>query len=166
MIAFYPVFWFCSHDPTESDSSVKMHRSVFSSDVREYSTGVRVKDVQLEKEEDIEYRSGHLYYSSGSTTVKLVKPRKRFSGKHTILSLQAGPLNEEMISANGSYELDLLNCYSVPSTAKRGRRSEKKLMIKGSLKAVVNRGYFSLQQFLNCCFRAVGNKKNLSAKFP
>ena len=29
------------------------------SDVKEYSTGACVKDVQLEKEEDIEYCSGH-----------------------------------------------------------------------------------------------------------
>ena len=122
-----------------------MHRSVFSSDVREYSTGVRVKDVQLEKEADIEYRSGHLYHSSGSMTVKLVKPRQRLSGRHTIPSLQDGPLNEKMISANGSYELDLLDCYSVLSPAKRRRRSDRKPMIRGSLKIVVNKGHLSLQ---------------------
>ena len=115
-----------------------MHRSISSGDVKEYSTGASVKDVQLEKEEDIEYRSGHLYHSSGSTTVKLVKPQQRFTGRHT--TLQEGPLNEDLLTANGSYVLDLLRCYTVPSTAKRGRRSARKPMIRGSLEVVVDKG--------------------------
>ena len=115
-----------------------MHRSISSDDIKEYSTGARVKDVQVEKEEDIEYRSGHLYHSSGSTTVKMAKPRKRFSGRRT--TLQEGPLNEDLLTANGSYVLDLLRCYTVPSTAKRGRRSARKPMIRGSLEVVVDKG--------------------------
>ena len=130
----------CRYETTGNDGSVKMHRSISSGDIKEYSTGARVKDVQLEKEEDIEYRSGHLYHSSGSTTVKLVKPQQRFSGRHT--TLQDGPLNEGLFSANGSYVLDLLRCYTVPSTAKRGRRSASKPMLKGSLGVVVDRGNF------------------------
>jgi len=74
-----------------------MHRSISTGDVKEYSTGARVKDVQLEKEEDIEYRSGHLYHSSGSTTVKMAKPQQRFAGRHT--TLQEGPLNEDLTSS-------------------------------------------------------------------
>ena len=123
-------------------SSVKMHRTVSSEDVKKYSSGARVKDMQLEKEEDIEYRSGHLYHSSGSTTVKLVKPQQRFTGRHA--TLQEGPLNEGLFSANGSYALDLLRCYRVASTARRGRRSAIKPMLKGSLEVVVDRGNFSL----------------------
>ena len=119
-----------------------MHRSISTGDVKEYSTGARVKDVQLEKEEDIEYRSGHLYHSSGSTTVKLVKPQQRFTGRHA--TLQNGPLNEGLFSANGSYALDLLRCYRVASTARRGRRSAIKPMLKGSLEVAVDRGNFSL----------------------
>ena len=97
-----------------------------------------MKDVQLEKEEDIEYRSGHLYHSSGSITVKMAKPQQRFAGRHT--TLQDGPLNEDLLTANGSYILDLLRCYTVPSTAKRGRRSARKPMIRGSLEVVVDKG--------------------------
>ena len=119
-----------------------MHRSISTGDVKKYSTGARVKDVQLEKEEDIEYRSGHLYHSSGSTTVKMAKPQQRFSGRHT--TLQEGPLNEDLLTANGSYVLDLLRCYTVPSTAKRGRRSARKPMIRGSLEVVVDKGNYSL----------------------
>ena len=124
-----------------------MHRSISSSDVKKYSTGARVKDMQLEKEEDIEYRSGHLYHSSGSTTVKMAKPRKRFLGRHT--TLQEGPLNEDLLTANGSYILDLLRCYTVPSTAKRGRRSARKPMLKGSLEVVIDRGKFLLNTSSN-----------------
>ena len=119
-----------------------MHRSISSGDVKKYSTGASVRDMQLEKEEDIEYRSGHLYHSSGSTTVKMAKPRKRFSGRHT--TLQEGPLNEDLLTANGSYVLDLLRCYTVPSTAKQGKRSARKPMLKGSLEVVIDRGKFSL----------------------
>ena len=75
------VFLSCRYVATGNNRSVKMHRSISSSDVKEYSTGARVKDVQLE-EEDIEYRWGHLYHSSGSATVKLAKSGHRFSGRH------------------------------------------------------------------------------------
>ena len=126
-----------------------MHRSISSGDVKKYSTGARVKDMQLEKEEDIEYRSGHLYHSSGSTTVKMAKIKQRFPSRHT--TLQEGPLNDELLSANGSYVLDLLRCYTVPSAAKRGRRSAKKAMLKGSLEVVVDRGDFSLLIYVCVC---------------
>ena len=114
-----------------------MHRSISTGDIKKYSTGARVKEMQLEKEEDVEYRSGHLYHSSGSTTVKIAK---RFSSRHK--TLQEGSLNEDLLTANGSYALDLLRCYTVPSTAKRGRRSARKPMLKGSLGVVVDRGNF------------------------
>ena len=127
-----------SYKSTGDNSSVKMHRSISSSDVKEYSTGIHVKHVQLQKEEDIEYRSGYLHHSSGSTTVKMVKPSQRFASKQ-----EEGPLNEELFSANGSYTLDLVNC-TVPSDTK-GKRSVRKPMIRGSLKVVVDKGSFLLQ---------------------
>ena len=117
-----------------------MHRSISTGDVKKYSTGARMKDMQLEKEEDIEYRSGHLYHSSGLTNVKMVKPQQRFLSRHT--TLQEGPLNEDLLTANGSYILDLLRCYTLPSTAKRGRRSARKPMLRGSLEVVIDKGNF------------------------
>ena len=128
----------CRYETTGNDSSVKMHRSISSGDVKKYSTGAHKKEMQLQKEEDIEYRSGHLYHSSGLATVKIVK---RFPSRDT--TLQEGPLNEDLLTANGSYVLDLLRCYTVPSMAKRGRRSARKPMIKGSLGVVPDRGNFS-----------------------
>ena len=121
-----------------NDSSLKMHRTVSSNDVKKYSTGARMKDVQLEKEEDIEYHSGHLYHSSGSTTVKMANSQQRLIGRQT--TLQEGPLSDELITANGSYILDLLRCYTVSSTAKRGKRSTRKPMIRGSLEIVIDKG--------------------------
>jgi len=116
-----------------------MHRSISSGDVRKYSTGTHVKDVQLEKEEDIEYHSGHLYHSSGLTTVKMA--RQRVEGRH--VTLPDGPLNDELLSANGSYTLDLLRCYTL-SSVMRGRRSARQPMTRGSLEAAVAKSNLSL----------------------
>ena len=58
----------CSYEDTDDEDHVKMHRSVSSDDVKEYSTGARAKDVKLKKEEDIEYHSGRLHHSSGTTS--------------------------------------------------------------------------------------------------
>ena len=127
-----------SYESTGDNSSVKMHRSISSSDVKEYSTGVHAKHVQLQKEEDIEYRSGYLYHSSGSTTVKMVKPSQRFASKQ-----EDDSLTEDLFSANGSYVLDLVHCYTVPSNTK-GKRSARKPMIRGSLKVVVDKGSYLL----------------------
>ena len=96
-----------------------------------------MKDVQLEKEEDIEYRSRHLYHSSGLTTVKMAKSRQRVEGRR--VTLPDGPLNDELLSANGSYTLDLLRCYTVSQSVTRGRRSAKRPMTSGSLEAVVDK---------------------------
>ena len=136
------------YETAGNDSSVKMHRTISSDDVKKYSTGARMKDVQLEKEEDIEYRSGHLYHSSGSTIVKMAKPRQRFTSRHT--TLQEGPLSDELLSANGSYVLDRLRCYRVPSN-KRGRRSARNPMIGGSLEIVVDKGDCSLLNHWDSC---------------
>jgi len=129
--------FFCSYEATGNENQVKMHRSISSGDVRKYSTGTRVKDVQLEKEEDIEYHSGHLYHSSGLTTVKMA--RRRVESRR--VTLPDGPLNDELLSANGSYTLDLLRCYTLSSVT-RGRRSARKPMTRGSLEAVVDKSNF------------------------
>ena len=49
-----------------------MHRSISSRDVEEYSTDAQPRDIQLTKDEDIEYRSGTLYSSSGTTFVEIL----------------------------------------------------------------------------------------------
>ena len=49
-----------------------MHRSISNRDVEEYSTDVQPCDIQFTKDEDIEYRSGTLYSSSGTTSVEIL----------------------------------------------------------------------------------------------
>ena len=113
-----------------------MHRSVSSEDVKEYSTGTRVKDVKLQREEDIEYRSGRLHHSSGTTSIKITGSQQRIEGRR--VELQEGPLSDKLLSANGSYSLDLLHCQKSPSST-RGRRDARKPMTRDSLKAVVSK---------------------------
>ena len=127
----------CSFEDTDDEDQVKMHRSVSSDDVKEYSTGARAKDVKLQKEEDIEYRSGHLQHSSGVTSIKMSGSRRRIEGKR--VELQEGPLSDKLLSANSSYSLDLLHCQKSPSST-RGRRRARKPMTRDSLKAVVSKG--------------------------
>ena len=113
-----------------------MHRSVSSEDVMEYSTGARKKDMQLEREEDIEYQSGHLLHSSGVMSVKMARsPQKMRRRRETPAE---GPLSDQ-VSSNASYTLDLVRCSRVAS-AKRNRSSEKTSMMKDTLKSTINIG--------------------------
>ena len=91
-----------------------MHRSVKSGDVIEYSTGARKRDIKLNKEEDIEYRDGYLYHSSGDTSLKF-KTRSSDESQHSL---------SDAFSARGSYTLDLEECYVQSEKDKtRQRRS-------------------------------------------
>ena len=122
-----------------------MHRSVSSDDVKEYSTGAHVKHVKLQKEEDIEYRSGRLHHSSGTTSIEILGSQQRIEGRP--VELQEGPLSDKLLSASGSYSLDLLHCQKSPSST-RGRRDASKPMTKDSLKAVVSKGnYIAVQLY-------------------
>ena len=98
----------------------KMHRSVDGKDVIDYSTGAKKRDIQLRKEEDIEYRNGILRHSSGDTMFKV-------EGKRGIEDAQSGQEKEfsDAFSAHGSYSLDLQQCYT-PSK-KDGAQTKEEL---------------------------------------
>ena len=53
------------------EGTKKMHRTITSDDVMEYPMHVPPRDVQLVKEDDIEYRDGRLVESNGTTRVSL-----------------------------------------------------------------------------------------------
>ena len=89
-----------------------MHRNIESEDVIEYSTGAKKKHFKLERNEDIEYRDGKLYHSSGDTDIKL-KGKDEQNGDQMSLS--------KAFSAHGSFSLDLEQCYS-PSHRARARQ--------------------------------------------
>ena len=97
-----------------------MHRSIDGKDVIDYSTGARKRDIQLRKEEDIEYRDGILQHSSGDTSFKI-------QNKNSIEEPQSSQEKEfsDAFSARGSYSLDLQQCYT--PTKQDGARRKRSL---------------------------------------
>ena len=104
-----------------SDSVKKMHRSVTNKDVIDYSTGARKRDIQLRKEEDIEYRNGILQHSSGDTSFKIQNKNGIKEPQHT----QEKEFSD-VFSAHGSYTLDLQRCHTL--TRKDGARRKRSLI--------------------------------------
>ena len=116
-----------------------MHRSISSRDVEEYSTDVQPRDIQLTKDEDIEYRSGTLYSSSGTTFVEILT----FSQGTQQLADEEEPSNltdSNTFTVNGSYTLDRMQCYTLSKSAaaQRNGRSVDNMVVT-SLKATVNK---------------------------
>ena len=118
-----------------------MHRSVRSNDVKEYSSDTQPSDIRLMKDEDIEYRSGTLYSSSGTTSVQIL----------TFQQQQQRQLAEEMdppsnltdpntFAVNGSYTLERMQCYTVSKSeaAQKSKRSVTNV-VQTSLKATINK---------------------------
>ena len=97
-----------------------MHRSIDGSDVIEYSTGARKRDIQLSREEDIEYRDGILQHSSGDTSFKI---QSKTGIKETDSPQQK--TFSDAFSAHGSYTLDLQQCYI--QTKQEGARHKRSL---------------------------------------
>ena len=85
-----------------------------SDDVIDYSTGARKRDIQLMKEEEIEYRDGVLQHSSGDTSFKIQNRHQTETGQEKKLS--------DAFSAHGSYTLDLQRCY----TSKKENKARRK----------------------------------------
>ena len=100
-----------------SDRVKKMHRSINGKDVIDYSTGARKRDIQLRKEEDIEYRDGVLQHSSGDTSFKIENINEPQHSQEKEFS--------DVFSAHGSYTLDLQRCYA--PTSKDGARRKRSL---------------------------------------
>lgn len=114
-----------------------MHRTIESDDVIEYSTGAKKQDFKLERSEDIEYRGGKLYHSSGGTSIKVKGKNDQSGGDEDHMSFS------KAFSAHGSFSLDLEQCYSQPQRARaRQRRSMSEKMnqdtIEESLKVLFN----------------------------
>ena len=93
----------------------KMHRHIDGNDVIDYSTGAKKKNIKLLKDEDIEYRDGFLYHSSGSTVLHIKQGQNAKTAEKSVA---------EAFAAEGSYTLDLEHCY-VPAkhVQSRHRRS-------------------------------------------
>ena len=108
----------CRYDKdtaSESRNVQKMHRSIKSDDVIDYSTGARKRDIQLTKDEDIEYRDGILYHSSGDSLVKIKDRKETQDDSQKSFS--------DAFSAHGSYNLDLHECH--PQTVEERSRQRR-----------------------------------------
>ena len=114
-----------------------MHRMVESGDVADYPSGANKKDVKLVKDEDVEYHSGTLFHSRGTTSVSVGTS----SGGGDLDSI----ITPETFSGHGSYSLDLQRCYSLSQTVhSRKRRSLEEEIERDfeedSLKATMDEG--------------------------
>ena len=126
--------------PTNEDGIQKMHRSISSRDVEEYSTNVQPRDIQLTKDEDIEYRSGTLYSSSGTTFIEILTFTKGTQQQSADEEEPSNLTDSNTFTVNGSYTLDRMQCYTLPKSAaaqRNGRSVEN--MVETSLKATVNK---------------------------
>lgn len=103
----------------------RMHRHIESDDVIEYSSEARKKSVNLLKDEDIEYRNGVLHHSSGSTLVKLKGVQSQGEQERSI---------SEAFSAQGSYSLDLQQCYIPDKHMQSRQRRSLSSKMNGDLK--------------------------------
>ena len=119
-----------------------MHRSISSEDVEEYSSEeAKQRDVKLSKEEDVEYRSGSLYSSSGASSVKILSKRQQ----HEMVIEEDQPdklFNSDTLTVSGSYRLDRIRCYPLSSKKlfQRKRRSaDSTNVVESTLSATIDK---------------------------
>lgn len=121
-------------DTSQEDGAIKMHRTITGDDVLAYPNDIPKQDIKLTKEEDIEYQSGKLRHSAGTTSVKVSKTDSEQDTKSF----------SNLFSAKGSYALDLVQCYSITNRAyARHRRSSGNEMetngVEEGLQATLNK---------------------------
>lgn len=120
-----------------------MHRTIGEEDIITFSTGALKKDVRAKKEEDIEYRSGKLYHSTGNATVKVLSKYEDDVG---------------FLSVSAAYNLELRQCYTLPNhTYTRHRRS-----VSGALE---DSKEDSLLSSYNQCKLSIRNQTQLTLIF-
>lgn len=98
-----------------TDGTTKMHRIITSEDVIEYPMQANRKDIQLVKEEDIEYKDGQLVKSNGTTILSLDKehvPHKTSERDFV-----------DIFTVSGSFSMELRACRLAPHATRRRRNS-------------------------------------------
>lgn len=120
-----------------------MHRSVSSEDVESYSSGVQVQDIQLTKEEDIEFKFGTLQSSSGVTTVALAISKQQAVQKPLTdeeEETSGNVIDSDIFAANGSYRMELVDCYTISKSEKHQRKRKSATnIIETTLSASINK---------------------------
>ena len=84
---------------------MKMRRVVHGNDVHEFASNAPKSDVEMEKDEEIEYESGHLVHSAGNMTVRFVNESDDTEDE------KDEPSISNMFSASGWYDLELRSCH-------------------------------------------------------
>ena len=100
------------------DGSIKMHRTVMSEDVVEYPMHVSPRDIELVKEEDVEYREGRLSKSNGTTHVSL---NRRLTDKTSTSDTPGDDPAVDMFTFDGSYRMELKVCRLAPQATRKRR---------------------------------------------
>ena len=122
-----------------------MHRSAVLSVVAGLSRGnsseaAKQRDVKLSKEEDVEYRSGSLYSSSGASSVKIVSKRQQ---QEMVVEedLPNNLFKSDTLTVSGSYKLKRIRCYLLSSKKifQRKRRSaDSTNVVESTLRPLTN----------------------------
>ena len=104
-----------------------MQRVINSQDVID---DTHSRDIQLTKDEDIEYQSGTLYSSSGTTFVEILQERQQYLADE----------ESNRLIANGSYTLEKMQCYTLSKSAAAhiNKRSVDN-MVETSLRATIDK---------------------------
>ena len=95
-----------------------MHRTVVTEDVVEYPMHVPPKDIQLVKEEDVEYREGRLSKSNGTTRFSL---NRKFTDNIPTIHTPGDDPDIDMFTFDGSFSMELQVCRLVPQATRRRR---------------------------------------------
>jgi hypothetical protein len=95
----------------------KMHRSIRSYDVLEYSSNIGAQDVHFYEEDDIEYRDGTLIKSNGTLFFSTDKTNDGSFKTH-----ETDPLSS-VTTAQGSFSMQLKACKFVSSDDRRRKRA-------------------------------------------
>ena len=116
---------------------MKMRRIIHARDVHELASSAPKKDVEMEKDEEIEYKSGRLMHSAGNMTVRLVNESDVTQDDTTFSAI---------FSASGWYDLELRSCHKITSYVfgieKKKIDSNMRISMEEDLKATVDESEF------------------------
>ena len=117
-----------------------MHRSINSEDVEEYPNDDRPHEVELHKEEDIEYHSGILQSSSGVTSIAIDSHQQR-SQKPLGSEESSGDDQDDsnVLSVKGSYRLDREHCYTPSESEIQRRKRSSDNVFESALSATIDK---------------------------
>ena len=121
-----------------------MHRSISSKDIEEYSSEAKPRDIKLSKEEDVEYRSGSLYSSSGATSVEILA-----KSQQEMVDEEDQPDNlfkSDTLTVSGSYRLNRMRCYMLSNKKifQRKRRSaDSTNVVESTLSATIDKRQYN-----------------------